>query len=188
MPLVSVSPHAKSAPLPICPSLPTPHAVPRATSLKCTGLIHYSAISLVQRPRGQRVGSLCALSSPTVREECRNTGLVSRARPEGWRYRVRVNLNVFTAGIPASLGCPPPTQLELPHSQSTSLLGFDTPTHTPGSPDLVAPSLFLSRELGFDPSVSRFKHQHFTTARGETCLVCKQHATRLRISFGPMTA
>lgn len=105
---LSVSPHAKSAPLPICPYLPTPHAVPRATSLKCTGLIHYSAISSVQRPRGQRVGSLCALSSPTLREECRNAGLVSRARPEGWQYRACMNLNAFTPGIPASQGCPAP--------------------------------------------------------------------------------
>lgn len=102
---LSVSPHAKSAPLPIClyPP-PTPHTVPRATSLKYTGLIHYSAISLVQRPRGQRVGSLCALSSPRLCEECRNAGLVSRARPEGWRYRACVSLDAFTPGSPASQG------------------------------------------------------------------------------------
>lgn len=99
---LSVSPHAKSAPLPICPYLPTPHTVPRATSLKYTGLIHYSAISLVQRPRGQRVGSLCALSSPRLCEECRNAGLVSRTRPEGWWYRVCVSLNAFTPGSAAS--------------------------------------------------------------------------------------
>lgn len=67
-------PQSVRAPPPTLHPLPSP----KATSLKCSGLIHYSVTSSVEKPRGQRVGSWCSFISQV--QEMRKGWLQSRMR------------------------------------------------------------------------------------------------------------
>lgn len=101
----------------------------------CSGLIHYSAISSVQRPRGQRAGSVRVLSSPRVHTECRCARL---------RFRMWTKLKPGSGGVLTlyALGLHPLAALPWGYS-----MGAFTPTL--GSHNRT--------ELGFDPGVALYK-------------------------------
>lgn len=136
-----VSPHARSPALTCpCPFL-CPHCPrgPLSEVLQPHSLFsHFS----VQRPRGQRVGRVCALSCPRLRRECRNAGLVSRMHtgdPQSW---VQGSPHALCSGTHPSQGCP----WDDPTGAFTSTLGSHEWSHKP-------PSLLLSAEPGVDPSI-----------------------------------
>lgn len=122
--------------------LPLPTLSPGAPSLKCSSLINYSAISSVQRPRGQRVGRVCALSCPRLCRECRNAGLVSRMHPGGPQSWVRGSPHALCSGTHPSQRCP----WDDPTGAFTPTLGSHDWSHKP-------PSLLLSADPGVDPSI-----------------------------------
>ena len=130
-----VSPRA-AVPHPPSPCLSPCPTVPGATSLKCSGLIHYSATSSVQKPRGPRVDSLCSFISQVARgmQKCR-AGIQALSPGSGGA------LMLYVLG-PTPLRANPwddPTGLFLPSWGATT-----------GSP---TPFLPRSAELGLDPSL-----------------------------------
>lgn len=77
---------------------PSACTVPQGHYSDVLWLIHYSDISSVQRPRGQRVGSLCALASP---------GCTENADVPGWAQEVD-KARSWVWGCPRTLRCRTP--------------------------------------------------------------------------------